>query len=311
MIYRRRVPEERITVEIEGRRLSLSNLDKVLYPAHGFTKREVLDYYRRIAPVILPHLHDRAATFRRFPDGVDAEPFYEKNVSRHAPDWVRTARLTNRSSRGGEEVLDYPVVGDLPTLMWAANLAALELHIPQWTVGARGARKPPDLLVFDLDPGPPADVVDCCRVAEQLSEVLTDDGLSVYAKTSGNKGMQLYCPVRTRTAERTSEYAKTIAEELARRSPDTVVARMTKAIRPGRVFIDWSQNNTAKTTIAPYSLRGRAIPTVSTPITWEEVEACRKAADLLFTADQVIERVEELGDLFGDIGEQRAALPSR
>ncbi|GAB3480331.1 non-homologous end-joining DNA ligase [Amycolatopsis cihanbeyliensis] len=301
---------DRIDVDVDGRRLTLSNLDKVLYPADGFTKREVIDYYRRVAPVILPHLIGRATTFLRYPDGVDGQQFYEKDVSRHAPDWVRTARLANSSSRGGSEVNDHPVIEDLPTLIWAANLAALELHVPQWTVGSRGARRNPDRLVFDLDPGPPATVVECCRVAERLRAVLAEDGLTAYPKTSGSKGMQVYCAVRTRQPERTSEYARAVAEALAGESPDEVVARMARAARPGKVFIDWSQNNPAKTTVAPYSLRGREQPTVSTPVTWDEVRGCTSVAELTFTAEDVPSRVERLGDLFGGLAGARAALPS-
>ncbi|SFQ42469.1 bifunctional non-homologous end joining protein LigD [Amycolatopsis arida] len=302
--------ERKIVVRVEDRRLTLTNLEKVLYPKTGFTKRDVIDYYHRIAPVLLPHLADRAATFVRFPDGVAGQSFFEKDVSRHAPDWVRTARLTG-SGRRGEEVNDYPVIGDLPTLIWAANLAALELHVPQWTVGPRGARRPPDLLVFDLDPGAPATVVQCCRVAERLREVLADDGLVPVPKTSGGKGMQLYCAVRTRKQESTSDYAKRVAELLAGEQPDLIVAKMQKALRPGKVFIDWSQNNPAKTTVAPYSLRGRERPTVSTPITWDEVESCRRVDDLVFTAPDVLDRVDELGDLFEEVHERPAALPRR
>ncbi|WP_216210825.1 non-homologous end-joining DNA ligase [Amycolatopsis aidingensis] len=303
------MPEQKIAVEVDGRRLTLSNLDKVLYPAEGFTKREVLDYYRRVAPAILPHLAGRASTFLRYPDGVDGQQFYEKDVSRHAPDWVRTARLVNSGSRGGSEVNHHPVIADLPTLIWAANLAALELHVPQWTVGSRGARHNPDRLVFDLDPGPPATVVECCRVADRLREVLAEDGLTAYPKTSGSKGLQVYCAVRTRQPERTSEYARAVAESLASESPGEVVARMTKAVRPGKVFIDWSQNNPAKTTVAPYSLRGREHPTVSTPVTWAEVRNCTSVADLTFTAAEVPDRVDRLGDLFGGLTGQRMTLP--
>ena len=211
--------EKRILVSVENRRLTLTNLDKVLYPSSGFTKRDVLDYYRQVAPVLLPHLRDRATTFLRYPDGVEGESFYEKDVRRHAPAWVRTARLAVTSRTEGSEMLDYPVIDELPTLIWAANLAALELHIPQWTVGPRGARRNPDLLVFDLDPGAPATLVECCRVAEWLRDALAEDGLTAYPKTSGAKGMQLYCPVRTGKPERTSEYAKLLAEPVGERAP--------------------------------------------------------------------------------------------
>jgi bifunctional non-homologous end joining protein LigD len=301
------MPEQRVEVAVDGRRLSLSNLDKVLYPSTSFTKRDVIAYYSQIAPVILPYLKNRAATFLRYPNGVESKQFYQKDVAGQAPPWVRTAGLVNTHG-DGPEVNQYPVIDDLPTLVWAANLAALELHIPQWTVGPRNARRNPDLLVFDLDPGEPATIVECCRVATRLREVLAEDGLTAYAKTSGSKGMQLYCAVRTRRPERTSEYAKAVAERLAGEQPELVVARMTKALRPRKVLIDWSQNNPSKTTVAPYSLRGRALPTVSAPIRWDEVGDCRKPADLVFTSDDVLARVDEFGDLFGGLNDQRKSL---
>jgi bifunctional non-homologous end joining protein LigD len=196
-------------------------------------------------------------------------------------------------------------------LVWAANLAALELHVPQWTVGPGPVRRAPDRLVFDLDPGPGTTVVECCRVAERLREILVGDGLTPFAKTSGSQGMQLYCGIRTRSPERPSAYAKALAQRLTAETPDKVTATMAKAARPGKVFIDWSQNNPSKTTIAPYSLRGRDHPTVSTPITWDEVGACRRAAQLVFTAEDVLDRVEDIGDLLADIGKTRVALPAR
>ncbi|HJQ48144.1 MAG TPA: non-homologous end-joining DNA ligase [Amycolatopsis sp.] len=295
---------QRIVVGVEGRKLALTNLDKVLYPAADFTKRDVIDYYAKIAPLMLPHLRKRPTTFRRYPEGVAAEPFFEKDVARHAPDWVALARIV---SRRDDEINAYPLINDLPTLVWAANLAALELHVPQWTVGPADSKRNPDRLVFDLDPGAPATIVECSEVACLLRERLAADGLEAYAKTSGSKGMQLYCAVRTRRPEATSEYAKALAEELAGEHRDLVVAVMTKAVRPGKVFIDWSQNNPAKTTVAPYSLRGREQPTVSTPVTWEEVEQCRRVTDLTFTSDDVLDRVNDYGDLFELAN--RAALP--
>ncbi|WP_196425360.1 non-homologous end-joining DNA ligase [Amycolatopsis camponoti] len=300
----------RITVRVGERQLTLSNLEKVLYPRHGFTKGEVLDYYTRIAPLLLPHIRDRAMTFVRFPDGVAGSSFFEKDVSRHAPDWVRTARLTVAGRGKAPEVVAYPLINDLPELVWAANLAALELHVHQWTVDADDERSTPDRLVFDLDPGPGATVVDCCRVAERLHDVLTGDGLTPVAKTSGSKGMQLYAGVVTTDAGETSQYAKALAERLAAETPDLVVARMTKTLRPGKVFIDWSQNNPFKTTVAPYSLRGRDEPTVSTPVTWDEVRACRHVTHLRFTADEVLERVDDLGDLFAELGRTRVPIPA-
>lgn len=304
------MPENRVTVEVGDQRLTLSNLDKVLYPADGFTKAAVITYYTRIAPVLLPHLKNRPVTFVRYPDGVGSGQFFEKDVSRHAPGWVRTAHLESTGSRGRGEEIDYPLLDNLPALVWAANLAALELHVPQWTTGRDGHRQPPDRLVFDLDPGAPATIVECCRVAERLHDILTEDGLTPFPKTSGSKGLQVYCGVRTRRPERTSEYARTLAERLARETPDLITARMTKSLRPGKVFVDWSQNNPAKTTIAPYSLRGRERPTVSTPLTWDEVRACRRPSDLVFSASDVLDRMEEKGDPFAGLAGTRVALPS-
>jgi bifunctional non-homologous end joining protein LigD len=304
------VPSEHVTVQVEDQRLRLSNLDKVLYPDVGYRKGEVIDYYVRISPVLLPHVADRPLTLRRYPDGVDGESFFEKNVSRHAPDWVRTVEVATPGSSKGSETADFALVQDLPTLVWVANLASLELHVPQWTVGPRGGRRDPDLLVFDLDPGAPANIVECCRVAERLRVELEADGLQVYPKTSGSKGMQLYSPVRVAGPEHTSEYAKVLAERLAAETPDLVVARMTKALRPGKVFIDWSQNHPRKTTVAPYSLRARPRPTVSTPLTWDEVRGCEHPEEMVFTADDVLARVDEHGDLFeGLLVEDRPKLP--
>jgi bifunctional non-homologous end joining protein LigD len=286
-----------VLVEVEGRRIRLSNLDKVLYPDAGFTKAQVIDYYSRVAPAMLPHLKDRPVTLRRFPDGVTGQPFYEKNASRNAPEWIRAVRIETPGSTKGNETLDFVVLNDLPSLVWAAHMAALELHIPQWKVDREGERLTPDLLVFDLDPGTPATIVECCEVALKLREVLTSHGLKAVAKTSGNKGMQLYAPIRTTAVERTSEYAKAVAEHLARENPKLVVARMAKDLRPGKVFIDWSQNNRYKTTIAPYSLRGRATPTVSTPVTWDEVAKCRHPNDMTFTAPDVLARLDDHADL--------------
>ncbi|KOX14207.1 ATP-dependent DNA ligase [Saccharothrix sp. NRRL B-16348] len=285
-------------VKVEGRRLKLTNLDKVLYPEVGFTKAEVIDYYTRIAPVLLPHVVGRPMTLRRYPNGVDGKSFFEKNAPSHAPEWVRTVRVETPGSSRGAEYADFVVVEELATLVWLANLAALELHVPQWTVGGRGGRHSPDLLVFDLDPGEPATVVECCRVACRVRDVLVADGLAPVVKTSGSKGLQVYAAVSVSSAERTSEYAKGVAQRLAAEWPEEVVWRMAKAQRTGKVLIDWSQNNPAKTTVAPYSLRARARPSVSTPVSWDEVEACRVVEDLVFLADEVRERVGADGDLF-------------
>lgn len=290
----------RVPVQVDGRLLQLSNLDKVLYPT-GFAKRDVLSYYQQVAPAILAMLRERAATLIRFPDGVAGGSFYEKDVSRHAPGWVRTVQVTSRARGTGSTVNHHVVIGDLPTLIWAANLAALELHVPQWTVSPDGARTTPDLLVFDLDPGEPATVVECCRSAELLHDILLADGLRPYPKTSGSKGLQLYCPVRTSTPEQTSDYARDIARHLEARYPDRMLARMARNARRGKVFLDWSQNNPAKTTVAAYSLRARSRPTVSTPITWHEVRACQHPQDLVFTSAAVLDRLDERGDLLSDL----------
>ncbi|MGI5499528.1 non-homologous end-joining DNA ligase [Lentzea sp. CA-135723] len=284
------------TVKVEGRVLKLTNLDKVLYPEFGFTKGEVIDYYTRIAPVLLPHLKDRPVTLKRFPNGVDGKWFFEKNAPEHRPEWVRTMRLDSPGSSKGNETVNYVMVDELATLVWLANLAALELHVPQWTVGPRGGKRDPDLLVFDLDPGAPATIVECARVAEAVRVVLDDDGVDSWAKTSGNKGMQVYAYA---PAKDTAEYAKAVAQRLAQEQPKLIVSTMAKAQRTGKVFIDWSQNNPAKTTVAPYSLRARERPAASTPLTWDEVEDCEAVEDLVFLADEVLERVDEAGDLFG------------
>ena len=297
-----------ITVDVRGRLLRLSNLDKVLYPETGFAKRDVIDYYQRVAPVLLPRLRDRAATLIRFPNGVGGGSFFEKDVSRHAPDWVRTVPLVSGAGGSGHSLNHHVLVDDLPTLVWTANLAALELHVPQWTVTDGGERNPPDLLVFDLDPGEPATVVECCRVAELLHDVLRADGLRPYPKTSGSKGLQLYCPVTVSAPERTSAYAKEVALHLESRHPSAVIAKMARAARAGKVFIDWSQNNTAKTTVAAYSLRARATPTVSTPIAWDEVRACTRAEELVFTSEDVLRRLEEGDDLLADLHEDPCPL---
>jgi len=297
------------TVEVEGRRLVLSNLDKVLYPETGFTKGEVIDYYARVADVLLPHLRDRPISFKRFPDGVAGQGFFAKNAPRGTPAWVRTVRLPVPGSTKNRETIDYVVIDDLPTLIWAANLAALELHVPQWTVGPRGAVRDANLLVLDLDPGAPATVVECARVAVMLREELAADGLSAYPKTSGSKGMQVYAPVVPVPSDRTSAYAHELAKRLEAAHPDLVVSRMAKELRPGKVLVDWSQNNAAKTTVAPYSLRARPVQWVSTPVTWDEVEACRASTDLQFRAEDVLVRVEEHGDLFASLLGKGSPLP--
>ncbi|GAA0606270.1 non-homologous end-joining DNA ligase [Sporichthya brevicatena] len=300
---------QKIAVEVEGRRLQLSNLDKVLYPATGFTKGEVIDYYSRIAPVLLPHLAGRAATRVRFPDGVDGNSFFEKNAPKATPEWVRTVTLPTPGSSRGRETIDFVVVEDVPTLIWLANLAALELHVHQWTVGPRGGVHGVDRLVFDLDPGAPAALAECAQVALMLREVLADLGLEALAKTSGSKGMQLYVGLAETDPGRTHGFAKDLAVAMEEAHPELVVHRMEKALRGGKVLIDWSQNAAAKTTVAPYSLRARVRPTVSTPVTWDEVAEAAEGRELAFTAPEVLARVDELGDLFAPLLTADVRLP--
>jgi bifunctional non-homologous end joining protein LigD len=291
---------DKITVQVEDRKLALTNLGKVLYPEVGFTKGEVIDYYSRIAPVLLPHLADRPLTVKRYPNGVDAPFFFEKNASRGTPEWVRTVTLPVPGSTMKRETIDYLVVEELATLVWLGNLAALEMHVPQWRVPPVGskARKPTtDVLVFDLDPGAPAAIGECCEVALLVRDLVAADGLTLTAKTSGSKGMQVSAPVSVDDPEFTSGYAHWVARELEAKHPKLIVSRMTKSLRPGKIFVDWSQNNPAKTTVAPYSIRARDEPTVSTPLTWDEVS---EAGLLRFTTAQVLDRVAEHGDLFGD-----------
>lgn len=289
------MPRDRFLTTIEGREVEISNLDKVMFPATGFTKGEVIDYYTRIAPVILPHLRDRPVTRIRYPDGVDAAHFFEKNKPGGTPTWVHLETLPVPGSTKSRETVDFVVVDELATLVWLANLAAIELHTPQWRVGAD-----PDLLVVDLDPGAPAGLRECCAVAVLMRDRLAADGIAAYPKTSGKKGMQLCCPISgTQPATVVSGYARRVAEELARALPGSVTAKMAKQLRPGKIFIDWSQNNAAKTTVTPYSLRAGATPTASTPLTWDETVAMatgdRPAEQ--FGADAVLTRVEEHGDL--------------
>ncbi|MFC4012213.1 non-homologous end-joining DNA ligase [Nonomuraea purpurea] len=287
----------KVPVKVDGRALTLSNLDKVLYPEYGFTKAEVIDYYSRVAPVLLPHLLGRPLTVKRFPNGVAGPSFFEKNAPDHTPGWVRRVRLPAPGSTKNRETIDFAVIDDLPTLVYYANLAALELHVPQWRVDEDGRALPPDTLVFDLDPGPPATIVECCRVALLLREVLQEEGLTARPKTSGSKGLQLYADWDCR--EKPSAYAKRLAQRLEKEHPKEIVSVMARKARPGKVFIDWSQNNPAKTTVAPYSLRAQERPTVSTPLRWEEVEGCEHAEELVFLAPDVLARAEKRGDLFG------------
>ena len=288
----------KVVVDVEGRQLALTNLEKVLYPAVGFTKGQVLDYYTRIAPVLLPHLAGRALTRKRYPNGVDGQPFFEKNAPRGTPEWVRIVTLASPGSTKGRESIDYTVVDSLAALVWTANLASLELHTHQWRVDS-GA---PDLVVFDLDPGPPATVVECCAVALLLRDVLRADGFDAVAKTSGSKGLQLYARAGDlASSDEASAYAKALAQRFEASHPELVVHRMTKALRPGKVLVDWSQNSAAKTTVSVYSLRALDRPTVSTPVTWDEVAACTSPDDLVFTSNDVLARVADHGDLFAPL----------
>jgi bifunctional non-homologous end joining protein LigD len=287
---------ETIDVEVDGRALTLSNQKKVLYPAAGFTKGEVVGYYQRIAPVLLPHLRDRPLTLKRYPNGVGGMSFFEKNATKSRPDWVQTVPIYGY---GRGEHLNFVLCNDTPTLVFVANLAALELH-PSLSHAQK--LEQPSMVVFDLDPGPPADLVTCCKAALVLREEFRSFGLQAVAKTSGNKGMQLYVPLNTPTTyEDTKGWSRGIAEDLEARYPELFVSQMKKSLRDGKIFIDWSQNDFNKTTISVYSLRARERPTVSTPIGWEEIEQCARTGDkapLIFEAAQVLARVQRRGDLF-------------
>ncbi|MGW7128683.1 non-homologous end-joining DNA ligase [Streptomyces bobili] len=284
--------------EVEGRRLALSNLEKVLYPATGFTKGEVLHYYATVAGALLAHLRDRPLSFLRYPDGPGGQVFFAKNVPPGTPDWVTTAEVP-RVEGPARMVL----VQDLPSLMWAANLVT-EFHTPQWVIQDP---EEADRLVFDLDPGAPATVVECCEVALWLRERLAADGIEAYAKTSGSKGLHLLAAVRGSSSERVTEYAKRLAVEAERTMPRLALHRMTRSLRPGKVFVDWSQNAARKTTATPYTLRARPEPTVSAPVTWEEVEACAAPEELAFGAEDVVGRVREHGDLIATLCEPDSA----
>jgi bifunctional non-homologous end joining protein LigD len=286
-----------VAVEVEGRTLRLSNLDMVLYPEVGLTKGEVISYYTAVAPFLLPHLAGRPLTVKRYPSGVDGPFFYEKNASRGTPDWVRTVLLPAPGSTKNRDEIDYIVVEELATLVWLANLAALELHTPQWTVGPRGGVHGADQLVLDLDPGAPAAIGECCQVALLLRDALAADGLAPVAKTSGSKGMQLYAAIKETPSDTVNAYAHELAKRLEEEHPKLVVSRMTKSLRPGKVLVDWSQNNAAKTTVSVYSLRARPAATVSAPVTWDEVGAGAEGAPLSFTQADVLGRIAD-GDLF-------------
>ncbi|HSR94129.1 MAG TPA: non-homologous end-joining DNA ligase [Solirubrobacterales bacterium] len=296
-------------VEVDGRELKLTNLDKVLYPEAGFTKGEVVDYYAKVAPAIVPHLSGRAVTLRRFPEGVDDldAAFFEKRCPKHRPKWVKTARVEAGPHAGK---IDFCVCDSLPTLVWMAQLAAIELH-PSLSLSR--APKRPTVLAFDLDPGPPADIVECCRVGLRLRDLFGHFDVRCFPKTSGSKGLQIYVPLNQKASyEQTKPFAKAIAQLLEKQTPDEVVSKMKKVEREGKVFVDWSQNHQRKTTIAVYSLRARERPTASTPVTWDEVEKAAESgngASLAFEAGQVLERIEQHGDLFAPVLDLQQELP--
>jgi bifunctional non-homologous end joining protein LigD len=301
------VAPKRQEVEIDGHTLSLSNLDKVLYPDAGFTKGHVIDYYTRVSPALLPHLRGRPLTLKRYPNGVNAQHFYEKQCPSHRPDWVNTAAIYSRSNG---RTIDFCLADDLPTLVWLANLADLEMHTS--LAPAEDYRRP-TVIAFDLDPGAPATIVECAEVALELRTVFEHLGMEAFPKTSGSKGMQVYVPLNTPvTYNETSPFAHGLAQLLERRRGDLVVSDMKKSLRDGKVLVDWSQNSRHKTTVCAYSLRARPQPTVSTPLGWDEVEAVldsRDPDDLVFTSDDVLERVAEHGDLFAPVLELEQTLP--
>ncbi len=287
-------------------KIDVTNLDKIFYPATGFTKGQVIDYYVRIAPVLLPHLKDKPITLKRYPNGVNGFFFYEKQCPSHRPDWVKTATVPR--TEGGD--IHYCVMNDLPALIWAANLADLELHT---FLHKAPAIQRPTALAFDLDPGAPADIIDCCKVAIELKKFFDRHKLKCFPKTSGSKGLQIYVPLNTpMTYEKTKPFAHALAESLERQFPETVVSKMQKILRKGKVFVDWSQNDEHKTTVNVYSLRAKEHPTVSTPVTWDEIEGALKKKNgrlLAFETDAVLKRVEKMGDLFAPVLTLKQKLP--
>jgi bifunctional non-homologous end joining protein LigD len=296
----------RTQVDVGGHRLSLSNLDKVLYPEVGFTKGQVIDYYTRVADALLPHMRDRPLTLKRYPNGVDGHFFYEKNCPKHRPSWVKTRKIDT-----GSKKIDFCVCQDLPTLVWVANLASLELHT---SLSRARPIKRPTMMVFDLDPGPPAAILDCCRVGLLLRDTLAELKLESYPKTSGSKGLQVYVPLNTGdvTYDHTKPLSQALARHLEKEHPEQVVSSQKKELRKGKVLIDWSQNDEHKTTVCVYSLRARERPTVSTPLEWSEVEAALAADDadaLVFEAAEVLDRVQAKGDLFEPVLTVEQRLP--
>ena len=296
------------TIEVEGRQIKLSNFDKVLYPKAGFTKGEVIDYYVRVAPALLPHLSGRPLTLKRYPEGVEGMHFYEKNCPKYRPEWIKTAKIW---SPGNNRFMYYCVVEDVATLVWLANLADLELHT---SLSRAPAMQRPTVIAFDLDPGPPANIVQCCQVGIWVRDIFAQFGLKAFPKTSGSKGLQVYVPLNTDvTYDQTKPFARAIAQLLEDRYPGQVVSDMKKSMRSNKVFVDWSQNDDYKTTVCVYSLRAKERPTVSTPLTWQEVEHCLKKGDpelLVFTSEKVLERVEKFGDLFAPVLSLKQKLPA-
>jgi bifunctional non-homologous end joining protein LigD len=295
-----------VVVTVDGRELKLTNLDKVLYPS-GFTKGEVIDYHARIAPAMVPHVAGRCITFRRFPDGTAAPGFFEKRCPKHRPEWVPVAAGPG-DRRGG---VDYCRIEEPAALVWAGNLSAVELHAP---MARADEQETPRAVVFDLDPGPRTDIADCCRIALAVRDILAAVGLDGWCKTSGSKGLQLYVPLNTKgpTHEAAADFALAVGQLLERQEPKQVTTTMAKAVRPGKIFVDWSQNAHHKTTIAPYSLRARPEPTVSAPVSWAEVETCAGGGvELRFEAAAVLARVEAHGDLFAPVLTVEQRLPAK
>jgi bifunctional non-homologous end joining protein LigD len=295
-----------IHVDVKGRQLKLSNLDKIFYPSVGFTKAQVIDYYTRVAPALVPHMAGRCLTLKRYPDGVDGPFFYEKKCPSHRPEWFKTASVW--SGRNKEEI-NYCVVDDLPSLVWVANMASLELHT---SLALAEDVHRPTMAVFDLDPGLPATIKECCNVGLQLRDLFAELKLKSFAKTSGSKGLQVYVPLNTPvTYDDSKPLALAVAQELERRNPKLVLSNMKKELRAGKVFVDWSQNDDHKTTVCVYSLRARERPTVSAPVSWDEVEAHHKGRrkDLSFTADEVLKRLDRDGDLFAPVLKLKQKLP--
>jgi bifunctional non-homologous end joining protein LigD len=297
-------------VEVEGRHLNLSNLEKVLYPKARFTKGQVIAYYQRVADALLPHLRGRPLTLKRYPNGVEGHFFYEKRCPSYRPDWMRTAEVWSDRNRG---LVNYCVCDDLPSLIWVANTASLELHP---SLSRCEDMPSPTVVAFDLDPGAPADMVDCCRLALRLRALFEQMGLESFPKTSGSKGLQLYIPLNTPSSYEgggTKDFALAVAQLFEKQLPDQVTSQMKKELRPGKVFIDWSQNDEYKTTVSVYSLRAKERPTVSTPVTWDEVDDVASSGDpdlVVFEADDVVARVDELGDLFAPVATLEQELPA-